>query len=488
MKGMKKWLSLLLCGALGVGVLAAFNAIKPLDAAADTATQYVIEKDYLDGDMTTSVKNHHIYLDYSLTSGSPTKVKSSAYAMQASQGYKSGVYTGTGGAPRVFREPSGAGLLLDDMDQENLAFSFWLYSTEKVLLTDDSAVYLGKGDGSKNSLRIVPNDGIFSQENRYVEQGWNYFEIELGEIMNGNTEKGAITLFGSSYATDYNNGVIGVSYGIDRIDVVAKTQDNEADWYFDDFKFFDKSVAQVQDVSNELALRAAVEKSDAETVRFNYIVEVNESVYLDRDLTIDFNGYKAMGLAYEGMFALAKGAKVTFKDAHFKTGWNAVYVDERAKATFVGNTVFERMSRAAIENYGQLDFSAAVLSFDGRAQSASNYGAEVPSDIVTDGKVCVAMIGNSSFGNLPEGYSEKESGGKYYVYAPVAADPVTPDEPVETVIAITGMASGASLTEGAEYALGAVVLQGEAVSLGRGLDGRGERKGEHFRKRCFEAR
>ena len=464
MKTMKKWLTLLLCGAFALGTVSALPMLDFVETSADSTTQYVTEKDFLDGDMTTSVKNHNIYLDYSLTSGSPTKVKSSNYAMQASQGYKSGVYTGTGGAPRVFREPSGAGLFLNDMNQESLAFSFWLYSTARVLLTDDSAVYLGKGDGSKNSLRIVPNDGIFSQENRYVEQGWNYFEIELGEIMNGNADKGNITLYGSTHATDYNNGVIGITSGITRIDVVAKSQDNQADWYFDDFKFFDKSAGQIQDVSNELALRAAIEQNDAETVRFNYIVELNESVYLDRDLTIDFNGYKAMGLAQEGMFALAKGAKVTFKDGHFKTGWNAVYVDERAKATFVGTTVFERMSRVAIENYGTVDFSSATLFFDGRAQNASNYGAEIPADITTDGKACVIMLGNSSFGAVPDGYLEKESAGKYYVYAPVSAEPVLPDEPAETTIVITGMASGASLTEGEEYTLGAIVMQGEEIS------------------------
>ncbi len=463
MKKINKCFTLLLCFAMVFGTVAFFN-VDIVETSADTQTQYVVEKDYLDGDMTTSVKNHNIYLDYSLTSGSPTKEKSSKYAMQASQGYKSGVYQGTGGAPRVFREPSSTGLFLDDMDQENLAFSFWLYSTERVLLTDDSAVYLGKGDGSKDSLRIIPDDGIFSQDNRYVEKGWNYFEIELGEIMNGNVDKGNITLYGSTHATDYNNGVIGVTSGITRIDVVAKTQDNEADWYFDDFKFFDTSAKQIQDVSNELALRAAVEKCEADDIRFNYIVEINENVYLDRDLTIDFNGYKAMGLAHEGMFALAKGAKATFQNAHFKTGWNAVFVDDRAKATFIGNTVFERMSRAGIENYGTVDFSSATLSFDGRSQNATNYGAKLPADITTDGKACVIMMGNTSFGSIPEGYLEKESEGTYYVYKTVSQEEPLPNEPVKTTVAITGMANGAMLNEGSEYTLGAIVMQGEEIS------------------------
>lgn len=464
MKKMKKWLTLLLCGAFGLGTISALNMPAFIETSADTQTQYVTEKDFLDGDMTTSVKNHNIYLDYSLTSGSPTKVKSSNYAMQASQGYKSGVYTGTGGAPRVFREPSGAGLFLNDMNQESLAFSFWLYSTERVLLTDGSAVYLGKGDGSKDSLRIIPNDGIFSQDNRYVEKGWNYFEIELGEIMNGNADKGNITLYGSTHATDYNNGVIGVTSGITRIDVVAKSQDKEADWYFDDFKFFDTTARQTQDVSNELALRSAVEKCEADIIRFNYIVEINENVYLDRDLTMDFNGYKAMGLANEGMFTLAKGAKVNFKNAHFKTGWNAVFVNERARATFIGNTVFERMSRAGIENYGTVDFSSANLSFDGRTQNATNYGSKLPADIMTDGMACVIMIGNTSFASIPEGYLEKESEGIYYVYKTVSKEEPLPSEPVKTTVAITGMANGATLNEGREYTLGAIVVQGDEVS------------------------
>ena len=166
MKSVKKCLSVLLCGLLCISTVALIG-IYTTKTTAFANNGYATEKSFLDGDSTTNVKNHNIYLDYSLNSGSPSKTVSSNYSMKASQSFKSGVYTGTGGAPRVFREPTGSGLSLADMNQENLAFSFWLYSTERVHLSDDSAVYLGKGDGSKNSLRITPNDGIFSKNNRF---------------------------------------------------------------------------------------------------------------------------------------------------------------------------------------------------------------------------------------------------------------------------------------------------------------------------------
>jgi hypothetical protein len=74
------------------------------------------------------------------------------------------------------------------------------------------------------------------------------------------------------------------------------------------------------------------------------------------------------------------------------------------------------------------------------------------------------MLGNSSFDVVPDGYSQVEDNGVYYVYKQLqASDDITPSD-VETVIAIYGLANGANIAENGEYQLNATVLRGEEIS------------------------
>lgn len=378
-----------------------------------TVTEGETSVGFVNGD--TGISGHNVYLDYSVSGSNPAKTRSGLYSMSATASFQSGVYPETLANSRVFSIDTP--IYLDQMSQPNLAFGFWLYSTERVTLTDDSAVYLGKGDGAKNGLKLVPAVGIFSASSRVVEKGWNFFCIEIGSILGGASEKGEITLYGSTFAQDYKNGVLGIDNGITRVDIVARAESGSADWYFDDFKFFDcRETSYVfQEISNAEALQAVLDSGIFDCVRFNYDIEFDDSFCFDENIAIDFNGYKARGAQYNSIFYVRSG-KLDLYNAYFKTGWCALAIDANGEAAFHGSARFEKMNFAAIKNEGTCDFSDCTPIFAEVFRPKSYYSIAFPEEALLNDTVCVVFVGNRPQEGLPSCYVATENDGLYYYY------------------------------------------------------------------------